>query len=115
VEIWGTGVAIREWLYAGDFARIVLQILQDINNIKYEQPFNIAQENGLSVKELVDLILKNLPYKEDLWYNSTMPDGAPRKVMSKEMFERVFPGFAFTTFEEGIKTTAQYYQSVYPY
>jgi GDP-L-fucose synthase len=93
----------------------VLQILQDINNIKYEQPFNIAQENGLSVKELVNLILKNLPYKEDLWYNSTMPDGAPRKVMSKEMFERVFPGFAFTTFEEGIKTTAQYYQSVYPY
>lgn len=115
VEIWGTGVAIREWLYAGDFARVVLQILQDINNIKYEQPFNIAQENGLSVKELVDRILLNVPYKGTVWYNSTMPDGAPRKVMSKELFERVFPGFSFTPFEEGIKATADYYQSVYPY
>jgi GDP-L-fucose synthase len=115
VEIWGTGVAIREWLYAGDFARIVLQILQDIQNIKFDQPFNLAQENGLSVKELVDLILKNVPYNGDVWYNSTMPDGAPRKVMSKEYFERVFPGFAFTSFEEGIAATAKFYKSVYPY
>jgi GDP-L-fucose synthase len=115
VEIWGTGVAILEWLYAGDFARVVLQILQDINNIKFDQPFNIAQENGLSVKELVELILENLPYKGAVWYNSTMPDGAPRKVMSKEIFERVFPGFAFNSFETGIKETADNYQSIYPY
>jgi GDP-L-fucose synthase len=115
VEVWGTGVAIREWLYAPDFAGVVLKVLKDVENEKYAQPVNIAQEYGLSVKELIDLILKYVPYKGKVWYNTSMPDGAPRKVMSKENFEKIFPGFSFTSFEEGISATAQYYQSVYPY
>ncbi len=115
VEIWGTGIAIREWLYAADFARIVLHILKDINNSVYDTPVNIAQEHGLSVKELVDLILKNVSYKGETFYNKNMPDGAPRKVMSKYRFEQVFPGFSFTPFDEGIAETAKYYKSVYPW
>jgi GDP-L-fucose synthase len=115
VEIWGTGIAVREWLYAADFGRLVVSILKDLENPKYNQPFNLAQENGLCVKELVDLILQNMNYKGKVWYNSSMPDGAPRKVMSKANFEKIFPAFAFTSFEEGIKSTAAYYQSVYPY
>ena len=115
VEIWGTGVAIREWLYAGDFARIVENVLADLENDTYFLPFNIAQENGLSVKELVDLILKYVPYKGEVWYNKDKPDGAPRKVMSKEKFNSIMPGFEFTSFEKGIQSTAAYYQSVYPY
>lgn len=115
VEIWGTGIAIREWLYAGDFARIVEQVISDLDNEQYFQPFNLAQEHGLSVKELIDLILKYVPYKGDVWYNNDKPDGAPRKVMSKEKFNKLIPGFSFTPFEEGIRSTASYYQSVYPY
>jgi GDP-L-fucose synthase len=115
VEIWGTGVAIREWLYAGDFARVVQGVINDLANEKYSQPFNVAQENGLSVKELIDLILKYVPYSGKVWYNSDKPDGAPRKVMDKKKFQGIFPEFSFTSFEEGIKATANYYQSVYPY
>lgn len=115
VEIWGTGIAIREWLYAGDFATIMCEILKNPNHEKYDSPFNIAQENGLSVKELVDIILQHVAYKGTVWYNENMPDGAPRKVMSKERFENIFPDFSFTSFEMGIKETAHYYKSVYPY
>jgi GDP-L-fucose synthase len=115
VEIWGTGVAIREWLYALDFARVVLEALKELNDDKFYQPFNIAQEYGLSVKELVGLILKYVPYKGKVWYNDKKPDGAPRKVMDKTKFEKILPRFKFTSFEEGIKATAAYYQSVYPY
>lgn len=115
VEIWGTGIAIREWLYAGDFAKVVVEVLQDLKNEKWNQPFNIAQEHGLSVKELATLILKYVPYQGEVWYNATRPDGAPRKVMDKTKFEKIFPQFSFTPFEEGIKETAQYYQAVYPY
>lgn len=115
VEIWGTGVAIREWLYARDFAAVVLEVLRNLSSEKFSQPFNIAQEHGLSVKELVGLILKFVPYKGDVWYNTKKPDGAPRKVMDKKRFEKILPQFKFTSFEEGIKNTAAYYQSVYPY
>jgi GDP-L-fucose synthase len=115
VEIWGTGVAVREWLYAPDFAKIIAEILQNINDDKYKVPFNIAQEDGLNVRNLVNLITKHIAYKGKVWYNHDKPDGAPRKVMYKGNFNRVFPSFEFTTLEEGIKTTASYYQSIYPY
>lgn len=115
VEIWGTGIAIREWLYAKDFARVIWEILKNIDNEKYKKPFNVAQEGGLSVKELIDIILQNINYKGNVWYNTNMPDGAPKKVMSKTVFEKIFPSFVFTDFNEGIKETARYYESVYPY
>ena len=115
VEIWGTGAAVREWLFAADFAKVILATLSELKHEKFVRPFNIAQECGLSVKELVDLILKYVPYKGKVWYNTDKPDGAPRKVMDKARFENVLPGFTFTSFQEGIKATTAYYQSVYPY
>ena len=115
VEIWGTGIAVREWLYAADFARVVMKILEDPDNPKFNEPFNVAQENGLTVKELADLIIQNIAYKGTVWYNSAMPDGAPRKVMSRERFEKILPDFRFVSFTEGIRETSHYYQSVYPY
>ncbi len=115
VEIWGTGVAVREWLYAGDFARIVMHVLNDVSNINYDLPVNIAQESGLSVMELIDVILRHIPYRGNTYYNKNMPDGAPRKVMSRANFDRVFPGFKFTSFDEGIAAAAEYYQNLYPY
>jgi GDP-L-fucose synthase len=115
VEIWGTGVAVREWLFSGDFSRIVLNVLKEPGSDKFNEPVNIAQEYGLSVKELIDLILKYVPYTGNIWYNSAKPDGAPRKVMDKSRFEKIFPDFEFTSFQKGIEATAEYYQSVFPY
>lgn len=115
VEIWGTGIAIREWLYAGDFAKVVIEVLKDLKSEKYDQPFNIAQESGLSVRELVNIILQYVAYEGEVWYNDKKPDGALKKVMNKTKFEKLFPNFQFTSLEEGIKTTSGYYQSVYPY
>ena len=43
VEIWGTGVAIREWLYARDFGRIVFQIIQNATMLNLNEPVNVAQ------------------------------------------------------------------------
>jgi len=115
VEIWGTGAAIREWLHVGDFAEILILVIKNINDNKYNHPVNIAQNFGLSVKQLVDLILKYIDYSGTVWYNTEKPDGAPKKVMDNSEFSKVFPGFHFTSFEEGIKSTAVYYHSVYPY
>lgn len=116
VEIWGTGIAIREWLNAQDFARIVFQVIQNPTMIKLNEPINIAQNFGLSVKELVDIIHRNFnDFKGEIKWNTAMPDGAPKKVMDDQKFKKYFPDFKFTKFDEGIKETIAYYESVYPY
>jgi len=115
IDIWGTGVAIREWLYAKDFARILVHVINNPKMVGLSEPTNIAQNFGLSVRELVDLIQTSFEYNGEIKYDTTKPDGAPKKVMDDRRFQKVFPLFKFTPFTEGIKNTIEYYNSVYPY
>ena len=115
LPIWGTGVAIREWLYAPDFARMVWEVIQQPTRSGLQAPLNVAQNDGLSVKALVDIIQSKFNYKGQLTWDATKPDGAPKKVMDDTRFRQVFPEFKFTDFEEGIAETVKYYESVFPY
>lgn len=112
IEIWGTGVAIREWLFARDFGRIIAEVLEDPDKLGLSEPLNIAQNFGLSVKELVQVIQKTFNYKGEIVWDSSKPDGAPKKVMDDRKFRKIFPGFAFTDFNEGINKTVEYYKSL---
>lgn len=115
IEVWGTGIAIREWLYAGDFANIILNVILNPTMIGLNEPLNIAQNFGLSVKELVQMINARFNNKFQIHWNSQMPDGAPKKVMDDSRFKKVFPDFKFTDFEKGISESVNYYRSAYPY
>jgi GDP-L-fucose synthase len=116
IEIWGTGSAIREWLYAKDFAKIILLIINSNKNLYgLNEPINIAQNFGLSVRELVHIINKNFNYTGEIKWDFKMPDGAPKKVMDDRKFKKVFNNFNFTDFNEGIKNTIKYYEKIFPY
>lgn len=115
IEIWGSGVAIREWLYVRDFARIVLAVIGNPTMIGLDEPVNVGQNFGLSVRELVDVIAEATKFNGRVTYDHNMPDGAPRKVMDDRRFRKVFPDFQFTPFNEGVAATMKYYTSVLPY
>lgn len=115
VTVWGTGAAIREWLYVRDFAQIVLAIIQQPNMVGINEPFNVAQRFGLSVRELVNLIMRATKFNGRVVYDHSMPDGAPRKVMDDRRFRKIFPEFSFTPLSEGIDATVAHYRSVMPY
>lgn len=115
IEVWGTGIAIREWLYAADFGRIITHIIAHPTMVGLTEPVNIARNFGLSVKELVSIINARFNNKFTISWNHNMPDGAQKKVMDDARFKKVFTGFEFTPFETGITNTVNYYQSIYPY
>lgn len=115
LSIWGTGLPVREWLYACDFARLVWEVLENPNRAGLEQPTNLAQNDGLSVKELVNVIQAKFCYHGKLTWDASKTDGAPKKVMDNAKFRQVFPEFKFTNFQEGIAETVKYYESVFPY
>jgi GDP-L-fucose synthase len=115
IEVWGTGYAIREWLYAKDFGQLVLEIIRVPDRLGLAEPLNVAQEFGLSVRELVAVIKSAFNYKGEIKWDDTKPDGAPRKVMDDRRFRKVFPDFEFTPLLKGIGNTIQYYESIFPY
>lgn len=115
VSIWGTGSAIREWLFAKDFGLVIAEILNNQDLLGLDEPTNIGQNFGLSVREIVTLISQRVGYQGGIQYDHSKPDGAPKKVMSDLRFKKVFPEFTFTEMKDGIQDTIDYYTSIYPY
>lgn len=115
LEVWGRGIAIREWLFAGDFARIVKETVKRIDDAGLSAPLNIAQNFGLSVKELIAIIIEEMKFDCKIQWDHKMPDGAPVKIMDDINFRSVFPSFKFTDLKKGIAKTIKYYESIYPY
>lgn len=112
VEIWGTGIAIREWLFARDFGRIISIIIKNPYILGLSEPINIAQNFGLSVRELINVIQSQFDFNGKIIFDKSKPDGAPRKVMDDKKFKKVFKDFEFTNLEEGIKETIKYYEMI---
>jgi len=112
VRVWGTGAAVREWLYAPDFARLILDLIKTPSRVGLSEPTNVGQNFGLSVRELVGLIQRATGYSGQVRYDPSMPDGAPRKVMDDRRFRRIFRDFTFTPLETGVPKTVEYYEGV---
>jgi GDP-L-fucose synthase len=110
VEIWGTGKPVREWLYVQNFAEVVLRVIK--TRSLFLDPVNVAQNSGKSVVDLIEIIRGKLDYEGKVTFNTKYQDGSPKKVMSDRQFRQKFPDFSFTSLEDGISETIQYYQTI---
>jgi len=78
VILWGTGTPRREFLHADDMADACFFLMQHYNE---PGPINIGVGEDISIKELAELIKQIVDYKGDLVFDTTKPDGTPRKLM----------------------------------
>jgi GDP-L-fucose synthase len=110
IEVWGTGLPIREWLYVKDFAEIIRRVVESGSHPL--DPVNIAQNRGYNVRELVKEIQEQTQYGGEIVYNTHYQDGSPKKVMDDQLFRQRFPDFAFTGLKGGIRDTIEYYRRI---
>jgi GDP-L-fucose synthase len=78
VEIWGTGSPLREFLHVDDLAEACLFMMENYNE---EIFLNIGTGEDLSIKALAEMIKDIVGYKGKLYFDSSKPDGTPRKLM----------------------------------
>ena len=78
VEIWGTGAASREFLYVDDCARAIVLAAEQYNK---PDPVNIGAGREISIKELVTLVGKLTGFKGEIHWDSSKPDGQPRRCL----------------------------------
>jgi GDP-L-fucose synthase len=99
VEIWGTGSPMREFLYADDLADAALFLMLNYNG---KQFVNIGSNADLSIKDLALLIKSIVGFEGDLKFDSSKPDGTPKKLMDSSYLNNL--GWSFkTSLEDGIK------------
>jgi GDP-L-fucose synthase len=83
VTLWGTGAPKREFIHAEDIAKAVLHLLA-MPELNIEFPINIGSGADYSIRELAEAIAETIGYKGALEWDTTKPDGAPRKLLDSE-------------------------------
>jgi GDP-L-fucose synthase len=108
IEVWGTGSPTREFLYVEDAARGIMLATE-----KYDKPdpVNIGTAHEISVRDLVSLIAELTGFEGEIVYDSTKPDGQPRRKLNVERARREFGFVAETPFREGLRRTIEWFRA----
>jgi GDP-L-fucose synthase len=111
IVVWGDGSATREFLYVDDAAEGIVLATE-----KYDgpEPVNIGAGFEISIKDLVSLIARLTDFKGTIVWDTTKPNGQPRRMLDTTRAEKEFGFKARTRFEEGLKHTIEYYVSSKP-
>ncbi len=103
VEIWGTGTPLREFLYVDDLADACYFLLQEYNEKLF---VNIGSGTDLPIKELAQIIQKVIGFEGELKFDTSKPDGTPRKLMDVSRL-KAHGWQPKITLEEGLKLAYQ--------
>jgi len=106
VVVWGTGRASREFLYVEDAAEGILLATE-----KYDKPapINLGVGREITIKELVNLIAELVGYEGKIVWDSSKPDGQPRRCLETSKAREEFGFEAKTDFKEGLNRTIRWY------
>jgi len=107
VVIWGTGKATREFLYIKDCAEAIILATKKYNK---SDPVNIGAGFEISIKDLVSLIVKLTGFKGKVVWDTSKPDGQPRRKLDVSKAREEFGFVAKTDFQEGLRKTIEWYR-----
>jgi len=106
IEVWGTGKASREFLYVKDAAQAIVLATEKYNK---PEPVNVGAGHEITIRELVTLICKLMNFKGQIRWDSSKPDGQPRRRLDVNRARKEFGFKAKTNFEAGLKSTIAWY------
>ena len=107
-EVYGSGTAQRQFLFAPNFCNIILQLLYDKNIIN--GIYNVCDDNEYTIKEIVTHIAKIIGYDENkIVYNTSYSDGIIKKTVSNEKLKKIMPYIKFIEIEKGLQMTYDWF------
>jgi GDP-L-fucose synthase len=107
IEVWGTGSASREFLYVDDAAEGIV-LAADLYD--GADPVNLGVGNEITIRDLVELIVRLTRFRGEIVWDSTKPDGQPRRALDTSRAREAFGFEARTTFEDGLRATIEWYE-----
>ena len=107
VEVWGDGSPTREFLYVEDAAEGILLATEHYNGA---EPVNLGSGHEISIKHLAELIQRLTGYQGQLVWNTSKPNGQPRRGLDTTRAEEYFGFKAAVSFEEGLRRTIDWYR-----
>ena len=107
IEVWGTGSASREFLYVGDAAEAIV-----LGSERYDgaEPVNLGVGREITIRDLTELIVRLTRFAGEIRWDSSKPDGQPRRALDTSRARERFGFVATTDFEDGLRRTIDWYE-----
>ncbi|HNV85628.1 MAG TPA: NAD-dependent epimerase/dehydratase family protein [Candidatus Omnitrophota bacterium] len=104
--VWGSGEAVRQFVFSGDVARLILKTGQSI-----ESPDTVilAPDSGIKIRDLAGIIAGAMKFKGKIRFDKSKPEGQRVRVLKSNLFPKRFPGFKFTKLEKGLEETVEWF------
>jgi GDP-L-fucose synthase len=107
VVLWGDGSPTREFLYVEDAAEGILLAAERYNG---SEPVNLGSGMEIRIKDLAEMISRLTGFTGELVWDTTKPNGQPRRVIDTSRAEQYFGFRAPTPFEDGLRQTIEWYR-----
>ncbi len=108
IEVWGTGRASREYLYVGDAAEGIVLAAEHYDD---PEPVNLGNDHEVTIRETVERIAELVGFTGDLVWDTSKPDGQPRRRVDPRRAEKTFGWRAGTDFTVGLRETIDWYRN----
>jgi len=108
IEVWGTGSPTREFLYVDDAAEGIVLATESYDG---RDPVNIGSGREIRISELVKIVATETGFEGEIIWDSTRPNGQPRRALDVSRAEACFGFKARTDFREGLRRTIEWYRT----
>jgi GDP-L-fucose synthase len=107
IEVWGTGAASREFIYVDDAAEGIV-----LGAERYDgaEPVNLGVGHEITIRDLVELIVRMTRFAGEIHWDPSKPDGQPRRGLDTSRARERFGFVATTGFEDGLQRTIDWYE-----
>ena len=107
IEVWGTGAASREFLYVDDAAEGIVLAAERYDG---PEPVNLGVGREITIRDLVALIVRLTGYRGELRWDTTKPDGQPRRALDTSRARERIGFVARMPWENGLRATIDWYE-----
>ncbi len=109
IEVWGDGSPTREFLYVEDAAEGILLAAERLNE---SEPVNLGSAWEISIRDLVGIIAEATGFGGRVVWDTSKPNGQPRRKLDTSRAKKLFGFEARTRFEDGLRKTVEWYRSM---
>lgn len=108
IEVWGTGSASREFLYVDDAAEGIVLAAEHYDG---REPVNLGTDEEMPIRDLVKLIREAVGFEGEIRWDTSKPDGQPRRRVDPGRAREQFGFQATVAFSEGLRRTVEWYEA----
>jgi len=105
LEVWGTGSAVKDFVYIDDFIRDLLKVFINCNKFDI---FNICYGSNYTIKEVVEEIIKIIDPNRQIVFDPSKPDSIPFKSVTRNKLDALYGKESYTSLHEGLKKVIEW-------